>query len=767
MKLYHYLVLAFCLFTALSTAAQPDAHYNVTWNSPSKSSLGSMPLSGRHGAGANVWVEDGSLWIYLGHSAAFDEQGRLLKLGCLRITPHHIALGGRGFKQTLDLASGTIYISQADINISLRFADETMIIRSLLKSPDSFDVSFGTWRYKPLKKVRTDVWNTRGDFMPDHISMSKAGFLWYHRNADYPLNVDSIARTQGIVVKDAGVYTTRRLSGGAVTVQGGLKNLKTSLVHWQYWNGKAWSGSTRLSKEQTIAVSIGSGLDVNPAKWQREATGMLVPAARIKAEKKEQSLWNEFWSRSYVNINTEGNEKDNGFLIGRNYQLFRYMLACNRNGEFPLLFNGGIFTVDNKPGEVTGNNNNELVISEGDSITPDFRRWMFCHFMSQNQRWLGWPTIANGDADLLSPTIHFYRGRSAIAKARAMENGADGVVYTEPLDIWGLCCVAPLKNGLCGAQHLTYHFSMMLENAWMALQAHSVLKTDLSKDLDWILGTVRFYDTYYRHKHLSLTGKELGEDGKLVIYPGNGLEYASGATNQIEAVCALRRITDALLSLKELSDSDRKDLKRISSILPDMPKGMRAGKESLLPAKSWEKEYNKWEPIEMYAAWPYRMVGVTKPATLQLARDTWETIPADRAKLCKQDYSWMANVVNMAALALPKEAEQRAIYKMANNTAPQMRFPAFFGPGHDWLPDHNWGGSGTVGVQEMLMASDPYGDGKIYLLYAWPKAWNVHFKLYAPKNTIVEATVKNGKLSQLKVTPSSRMSDVVVNPIFK
>ena len=33
----------------------------------------------------------------------------------------------------------------------------------------------------------------------------------------------------------------------------------------------------------------------------------------------------------------------------------------------------------------------------------------------------------------------------------------------------------------------------------------------------------------------------------------------------------------------------------------------------------------------MYAAWPYRLVGVTKPDTLQLARDTWDTVPADRA----------------------------------------------------------------------------------------------------------------------------------------
>ena len=61
--------------------------YNVIWDAPSKDALESMPLSGSKGAGANVWVQDSSIWIYLAHNGAYDEQGRLLKLGCIRITP--------------------------------------------------------------------------------------------------------------------------------------------------------------------------------------------------------------------------------------------------------------------------------------------------------------------------------------------------------------------------------------------------------------------------------------------------------------------------------------------------------------------------------------------------------------------------------------------------------------------------------------------------------------------------------------------------------
>lgn len=96
----------------------------------------------------------------------------------------------------------------------------------------------------------------------------------------------------------------------------------------------------------------------------------------------------------------------------------------------------------------------------------------------------------------------------------------------------------------------------------------------------------------------------------------------------------------------------------------------------------------------------------------------------------------------------------------------QSRFPAFFGPGHDWVPDHNWGGSGMVGLQEMLMAADPYGDGKIYLLPAWPVQWDVDFKLHAPQNTTVEVEVKEGKVVKLNVFPESRRKDIVLNSNF-
>lgn len=756
-------LLSLALFMAtpaLAATSEQLAPYRIAWDSTSKDSLDSMPLSGRMGAGANVWVQDGSIWLYLAHNGAYDEHGRLLKLGCVRITPVDFKLGEAGFRQELDLATGAIGIQQGDFKAWLWFAGETLVFESTSAKPRALEVAFGSWRHQKRDGIRCDMMGAKGTFTPDHIEAGTNGVVWFHRNADFPVDVIKKAKGQGIAAEAVLDATTKRVFGGAIVVDGRLSVPVESVVQWQFWEGKAWTGRTAARASHVIAMRLGAKLDADPKQWSAEATALLAPAARQAAKADEMKRWTEFWSRSHIVVNPSAKPDDAGWLSGRNYQLFRYMLACNRDGELPLLFNGGIFTADNN-GRIKGNNNDELPTYEGKPVTPDFRRWMGCHFMSQNQRWLGWPAVAGGDVDLLAPSLAFYRDRSGTAAARAKINGADGVVYPEPLDVWGLCCVGPRPDGLCGAEHLTYHFSMMLEHAWMALQARDALAISIAKDLPWIEGTVLFYDSFYRAQTKKRTGKELSDTGKLVIYPACGLEFAGGATDPIEVVCGLNRITAGLLALPDLAAPSRERLEKIQATLPDLPTGKRQRRLSLLPARKWERDYNKWEPIEMYAYWPYRFAGITQPDTLQLARDTWETIPADRARLCKQDFSWMANVANMAALAWPEEAKKRAIYKMANTAAPQARFPAFFGPGHDWLPDHNWGGAGMVGVQEMLLAPEPGPRGKLHLFPAWPAEWDVDFKLHAPGPTIVEAVLRSGKLVSLNVTPNSRAKDIV------
>ena len=116
---------------------------------------------------------------------------------------------------------------------------------------------------------------------------------------------------------------------------------------------------------------------------------------------------------------------------------------------------------------------------------------------------------------------------------------------------------------------------------------------------------------------------------------------------------------------------------------------------------------------------------------------------------------WKQDNIFAARLGLTDEASRLTLLKLRNSG---KRFPAFWGPGFDWTPDHNWGGSGMIGLQEMLMQVQ--GE-KIFLFPAWPKHWDVHFKLHAPYQTTIEVTLKNGKLEKLDVMPAHRKKDVI------
>jgi hypothetical protein len=743
---------------------------NVVWDSPSRDSYDSMPLSGSRGAGANFWFQDGALWFYPGHSGAQDENSCLLKLGALRLTPERADFKSpKRFRQELDLPSGSIRIEAeaqdgTTLDARLWFAGDTLVVELKTSRELSLLAEYASWRAKP-----NDAPTAR-----EQVTPKDGTLLFGHRNGHCE-RAFSKAKAQSVPESALVNPAQNRVFGGVLAARGGLKFAAPVPVQWQIWKGHAWPAKTVAAKEQVLTVALGAAQNADPAQWAARANKLLEPAALAKAKADEQQRWDEFWGRSHVFIRPGGDPEDPVAQMGRNYQRYRYMAACNQGGELPLRFNGGIFCSDPRIERVPERLNNLGTLSFSRGANPDFMRWGSDIFFGQNQRWMGWPTLANGDADLLRPCIAYYRDRLPTAQARARNLKAAGACYIETLDLEGLCSVTPTSQGLSAAPHITYHFSMGLEHAWMTLRGRSVSGTDLRADLPWMVEQIRFVDSFYRGQTKTRTGKELTPDGKLSLYPCNGLELTVKATNPIETVAALRAVVSALLELPELSIADREFLKLVQPTLPGLPVAEKNGQKILNLADRWEGLANGWEFPEMFPAWPYRLVGVLHPETLPLCCATWDSQelrgdnqqqakspwekggqPGGPGPLQKRDWSWQSTTAYAAALGLTGEAAQYAVTKLSDR-ASACRFPAFFGPGHDWMPDIEWGGSASTGLQEMLLACD---ETKILLLPAWPSDWDVDFKLHAPRQTTVECVVKQGKIVTLKITPESRRKDV-------
>ena len=180
------------------------SRYDVTWDSPSgEGESGSMPL-GNGDIGLNAWVDtSGSLLFYISKTDSWDESGRLLKVGKLRIdlgSEHPLPL--TPFLQTLDLAAGTIVMTcgEEETAVHLRLwvdANHPAICVEIDSSlPLAATASIELWRLQPLALPSIETSDVMlnhneegGQHAPtvveqDVVLAARPGCIgWYHHNA--------------------------------------------------------------------------------------------------------------------------------------------------------------------------------------------------------------------------------------------------------------------------------------------------------------------------------------------------------------------------------------------------------------------------------------------------------------------------------------------------------------------------------------------------------------------------------------------------------
>jgi hypothetical protein len=239
-----------------------------------------------------------------------------------------------------------------------------------------------------------------------------------------------------------------------------------------------------------------------------------------------------------------------------------------------------------------------------------------------------------------------------------------------------------------------------------------------------------------------------------VIFPSTSCESYRGARNPADVIAGLQACLEGLLALDDtlVPPAEKTYYRGFLQRLPPYHYGEVNGERILNPAESY-KRYQNVECPQFYPLFPFNRFALGRDdQDMAVFRNTWK-----HGKFPKNMViSWHQDGIFYARMGMVKEAADYNTKKLQDS---DRRFPTFWGPGHDWAPDHNWGGSGMIGLQEMLMQT--IGD-RILLLPAWPKDWNVNFKLHAPHNTVVEGIVKDGQLAELTVTPAVRRKDVLV-----
>ena len=710
--------------------------YNVVFDAPSKDFHGAVPL-GNGDIGVSAWVEaDGDLLFFIGKTDAYDENNRLLKLGRVRIKfmPNPF-LAGLSFRQELHLSVGelTIHAGTGDAAVAVRMWVDANhpVIRVEIEgqTPLHVQAALEIWRTDrrelPTEEL-THSDSARGDpcaaieYADSILDDQSDRVVWFHHNTRSIWTATLNLQGLGSMVTEQTDPLLDRVFGGAI-VGDGLVNA-----------GKAALESTRARKRHYIAVHVLTEHPTKPAQWLESLQANVQRVAAVKLETARAAhrrWWLDFWNRSWIRISGTLDAAP----TARGYAVHRYLTVCGGRGGPWVKFNGSIFTV---PWEGKG---------------PDFRRWGSASWF-QNARLHYWPMIVSGDYDVMAPFYQTYLDALPLAVRRtAIYYGHEGAFFPETMYFWGTYANGdygwdrgnhPL--GYATNPYVRYYWQGGLELSAMMLEQYAN-----TQDRQFATGTllplaaaiVQFYDQHYPRD-----GR-----GKIRFEPAASLETWHVAVNPLPEIAGLKYVVKRLLELPAdlISEEQRRGWERLLGELPDLPMRDDDGKKFLVPAEAFHEERNMENP-ELYAVFPYRLFGLMRDR-LDIALGTFNR------RVYGFNERWWQDDIHAACLGLAAEA-RRCVFGRFNNNDLQFRFPAMWGPKADDCPDMNHGGVGQLALQYMLM--QPVGDA-ILLFPAWPKQWNVEFKLHAPKNTIVEGVYRDGELQQLKVTPASRIKDVV------
>lgn len=719
-RIKHKTILGFLVILeilVLSTASAADYKpKDYVWTTQSRNSSESMPCGG-HDIGMNVWVEDGDVLFYVSQSGWFDENNTLLIAGRWRIHFDDQPAVGT-FEQRLCLDDGAIYITLGDMKIRL-WADvmEPVVFCDISsKKKVKTTLSYESWRYKDRNITKAECQQTSYKWtlpdgtvtFADSIEVLNNNLHFYHQNRNETV-FDYTVKREFLEEEKDQLYNPI----GGLRMEGTMKinGLLYKGTHDGEYAGTDYRAWVFCGETKKGGFSI--------------CLGKATCSASI-SKKRSAQWWHQYWQRSWI----QTDNKEAAEMV-RNYELFRYMLGCNANSQWPTKFNGGLFTFD------------PLYIPDGlpenGKGTPDYRKWGGGTMTAQNQRLVYWPMLKSGDADMMKAQLDTYLRMLPTAKLWAQHFwGHGGACFPEQIENSGLPNPAEYGKPKPGQDRgvgrnawLEYEWDTALEFCMMALQAREYAPgNSWDKYEPLIAECLKFFDEHYQYEANKRGAKTFDANGKLVIYPGSGCETYKMAYNPSCTIAALKAVLEKW----------GKDSAMLSRI-PDIPTRVIDGDTCIAPAIVWERIQNVETP-QLYPVFPWRIYGLGRP-DLQTAVNTYEKDP--HALEMRSSKGWKQDNIWAACLGLTNEARRLNLEKLGSGP---YRFPAFWDPGFDWAPDHNRGGAGMIGIQEMLLQETPKGE--LLLFPAWPKEWNAKFRLHATGGRIVEAEINNGKISLMK-----------------
>ncbi len=715
----------------------PPETYNVSFHELGNGSADSLPL-GNGDAAANVWVDKkGDIGIYLAKSDAWDEHGRLVKVGRISLSFRpNIFLDARRVRLCLTISRAEVGLycrngkHAAYVRLRVDAHHPVLVAEVFSKTPVHVTACLSPWREKERELERkemhgVDPWTSKIVSRPDKpCTLGQHSIAWFRSNPGKTIASESLRR-EGLEGQRNGADALAYHSFGAVvSANSALKRSGTTRL----------VSSTRLKRAQLrIALGTFKAAHVPEAKRALRDLRHVAESIDPSATRKEHlRWWRCFWRRSYINA-TNAEWQARG--VSAAYARQRYLSACAGRGSHPIKFNGSLFTCDWRV--------------SGEDFDADYRRWGGAYWL-QNTRLIYWPMLAAGDYDLMLPFFRMYQETLPVAKERVQKwFGHAGAWFPETMYFWR--AFRMVDYGLVREGRPLAH----VENTYMARYWSPMLEVAIMM-ADYVEHTA---DSGFLHRVFLPLAREVLQfylahfprdaHGRLCIENSHTIEQFHHCDNPLPDIAGLKDLTARVRKLSRRS-GDRTLAQAFEDILPQLPREPFENTHVLKVAdRVYDKPRNTENP-ELYAVFPFRHFGVHRPHLEQ-----------GRATFHKRTYQatggWRQDAVQAACLGFAETAAASVIQNAFTKCA--SSFPAFWGPNFDWIPDQDHGCVIQLALQTMLLQNV---DQKILLFPAWPRQWDVDFKLHAPRQTTIEASLRQGKLERIEITPRSRRKDVFV-----
>ena len=737
---------------------------DVTYHVLGQSDRSAMPL-GNGELAVSAWVtEDGILHCYLSRSDALSELDRTIKLGEIQISFSPVQFTKEAYTQKLCLTKGQIQITGRDGLVKLWVARDAhcLCITGQFCKPVTISATYHTWRTLPFQPLGEFQFQHGIHESADIVQHEKNQTLFYHRNTQS--FIEDVAQLQNVGDAQALIpnLLQNRIFGGLLDVQQSERSFYVRvLTHSAQQNVESFCAELRETLKHMLSAE--------------------------ESERSTQKAWETYWGKSYIFVDGDP-AAENNYLpslrpymqepteyscsctsqITKAYTLTKYMTACCSGGTMPILYSGMLFNLC--PGldeHYTTQNFGRVCTAQPvkhmKNVNPDERSWCREHLW-QNVRHPYYSMLERGETKPLLTLFGYYERFWEINRLRAKRYyHAEGQHNTEMT----LSC--GLQSPEIYGTDRTNVPDGYAENRWggavdisPGLELSNLMLDyyDFTNDQAFLNQSILPY--YYDLLRYIETRFPYVENGKMQIGPLNCIETYRDTINPIPIIAGLHSTLQRILSICTLTEQQRQYYAQYRKKVPLLPQN----DDTLLPAHSFQAERYNVEVPELYAIYPFKNYTQDKP-NLDLAKRTYflrtkeyEIDRPFRIGLTPQNPSysgWQSTGVVAALLGLEHDAADILRHNCALQN-PGTRFPGMWGPIYDAVPDTDHGANILNLLQKMVMQT---AGRTVSLLPAFPKSWNVAFRLYADAETIIEARWQNGQFSEIMQIDPSR------NPVHK